>query len=49
MTEKPPLSKPSDFVPAPGVLDNTQITFMLVDPSNNVVEFKCYVKPEFSY
>lgn len=24
-------------------------TFMLVDPSNNVIEFKCYVRPECSY
>ena len=24
-------------------------TFMLVDPSGNVVEFKCYTRPEFSY
>ena len=24
-------------------------TFMLADPSGNVVEFKCYVRPEFSY
>ena len=24
-------------------------TFMLVDPSGNVVEFKCYLRPEFSY
>jgi extradiol dioxygenase family protein len=24
-------------------------TFMVVDPSGNVVEFKCYVRPEFSY
>ena len=24
-------------------------TFMVVDPSRNVVEFKCYVRPEFSY
>ena len=24
-------------------------TFMLVDPSGNVVEFKCYTQPEFSY
>jgi len=24
-------------------------TFMLVDPSGNVVEFKCYVRPECSY
>jgi extradiol dioxygenase family protein len=24
-------------------------TFMIVDPSNNVVEFKCYVRPECSY
>ena len=24
-------------------------TFMLVDPSGNVVEFKCYLKPEYSY
>lgn len=24
-------------------------TFMLVDPSANVVEFKCYVRPECSY
>ena len=29
--------------------DHEHETFMLVDPSNNVVEFKCYVKPEFSY
>ena len=24
-------------------------TMMLVDPSNNVLEFKCYLKPELSY
>ncbi len=24
-------------------------TLMLVDPSNNVVEFKCYLRPELSY
>jgi uncharacterized protein len=24
-------------------------TFMLADPSGNVVEFKCYARPEFSY
>ena len=24
-------------------------TFMVVDPSGNVVEFKCYVQPELSY
>ena len=24
-------------------------TFMIVDPSGNVVEFKCYVRPENSY
>ena len=24
-------------------------TFMVVDPSENVVEFKCYVRPECSY
>lgn len=24
-------------------------TFMIVDPSGNVVEFKCYVRPECSY
>ena len=24
-------------------------TFMLADPSGNVVEFKCYVRPEYSY
>ena len=24
-------------------------TFMLVDPSGNVVEFKCYLRPELSY
>jgi extradiol dioxygenase family protein len=24
-------------------------TMMLADPSGNVVEFKCYVRPEFSY
>ncbi|MEQ1517133.1 MAG: glyoxalase, partial [Usitatibacteraceae bacterium] len=24
-------------------------TLMLVDPSSNVVEFKCYVRPECSY
>ena len=23
--------------------------FMVVDPSGNVVEFKCYVRPECSY
>jgi extradiol dioxygenase family protein len=29
--------------------DHEHRTFMLVDPSGNVVEFKCYLKPEFSY
>lgn len=29
--------------------DHEHQTFMLVDPSGNVVEFKCYLKPEFSY
>ena len=24
-------------------------TFMLLDPSNNVLEFKCYLRPELSY
>ena len=24
-------------------------TFMVVDPSGNVVEFKCYARPELSY
>ncbi len=24
-------------------------TFMLVDPANNVLEFKCYLRPELSY
>ena len=24
-------------------------TFMVVDPSGNVVEFKCYAQPEYSY
>jgi extradiol dioxygenase family protein len=24
-------------------------TFMVADPSGNVVEFKCYVHPEYSY
>ena len=24
-------------------------TFMIVDPSGNVVEFKCYVEPKYSY
>jgi extradiol dioxygenase family protein len=24
-------------------------TFMVADPSGNVVEFKCYVRPENSY
>lgn len=24
-------------------------TFMVADPSGNVVEFKCYLRPEFSY
>ena len=24
-------------------------TFMVADPSGNVVEFKCYVRPECSY
>lgn len=29
--------------------DHEHRTFMVVDPSGNVVEFKCYLKPEFSY
>ena len=29
--------------------DHEHKTLMLVDPSGNVVEFKCYLKPEFSY
>lgn len=29
--------------------DHEHETFMIVDPSGNVVEFKCYVKPECSY
>ncbi len=29
--------------------DHEHQTFMVVDPSGNVVEFKCYVRPEFSY
>lgn len=29
--------------------DHEHQTLMLVDPSGNVVEFKCYLKPEFSY
>jgi extradiol dioxygenase family protein len=29
--------------------DHEHHTFMLVDPSGNVVEFKCYLRPEFSY
>ncbi len=29
--------------------DHEHQTFMLADPSGNVVEFKCYLKPEFSY
>ena len=29
--------------------DHEHQTLMLVDPSGNVVEFKCYVRPEFSY
>ena len=30
-------------------IDHEHETCMLVDPSNNVVEFKCHVKLEFSY
>lgn len=41
------------FLVAPGPRfeksDHEHRTFMLVDPSGNVVEFKCYLKPEFSY
>ena len=29
--------------------DHEHHTFMLVDPSGNVVEFKCYLRPELSY
>ena len=29
--------------------DHKHQTFILVDPSGNVVEFKCYLKPEYSY
>lgn len=29
--------------------DHEHETFMIVDPSGNVVEFKCYVRPECSY
>ena len=29
--------------------DHEHQTFMVVDPSANVVEFKCYLKPEYSY
>ena len=29
--------------------DHEHQTFMVVDPSGNVVEFKCYVRPECSY
>ena len=29
--------------------DHEHQTMMLADPSNNVVEFKCYVRPECSY
>ena len=29
--------------------DHEHESFMLADPSNNVVEFKCHVKLEFSY
>jgi extradiol dioxygenase family protein len=40
------------LVPAGPRFENTDHehrTFMVVDPSGNVVEFKCYLKPEFSY
>ena len=30
-------------------IDHEHETCMLVDPSNKAVEFKCYVKPGFSY
>lgn len=29
--------------------DHEHETFMIVDPSGNAVEFKCYIKPECSY
>ncbi|MBM3342885.1 MAG: hypothetical protein FJY56_12350 [Betaproteobacteria bacterium] len=42
----PFLSKPSlRFVKSAHEHD----TFMIADPSGNVVEFKCYVQPENSY
>ena len=41
------------FLVRPGVrfADSTHEhqTFMVVDPSGNVVEFKCYAQPEYSY
>jgi uncharacterized protein len=41
------------FLGRPGLrFENTpheHKTFMVVDPSGNVVEFKCYVQPEHSY
>jgi extradiol dioxygenase family protein len=40
------------MVPATARFANTpheHQTLMLADPSNNVVEFKCYLRPELSY
>jgi extradiol dioxygenase family protein len=41
------------FLGKPGLrfanTDHEHQTFMVVDPSGNVVEFKCYVRPECSY
>ena len=42
-----------EFLVRPGVRFEKSLhehqTFMLVDPSGNVVEFKCYERPEYSY
>ncbi len=42
-----------DFLVRPGLRFQNDMhehqTFMLADPSANVIEFKCYVRPECSY
>lgn len=42
-----------EFMVRPGLRFKNELhehqTFMLADPSGNVVEFKCYVRPECSY
>ena len=42
-----------DFLVRPGLRFQNDLhehqTFMLADPSANVIEFKCYVRPECSY